>query len=59
MFQLFRAPSAEVLARRELEESRRLLLSEQARAEHSAKMVEYYQGTISRLEGYLNTEPRH
>lgn len=49
----FSVPSAAELARRELEESKRLLLVEQARAEHSAKMVEFYQGVVTRLEGYL------
>ena len=52
-FNPFAVPSATTLAQRELEESKRLPLVEQARAEHSAKMVEFYQGVIARLEGYL------
>lgn len=49
----FVVPSATKLAERELEETKRLLLVEQARAEHSAKMVEFYQGVVVRLEKYL------
>lgn len=50
----FSVPSANELARKELEESKRLLLVEQARAEHSTKMVEFYQGVVTRLESYLS-----
>lgn len=50
---LFADPSSAELARRELDETKRLLLVEQTRAEHSAKMVEFYQGVVTRLEGYL------
>lgn len=49
----FVVPSATKLAERELEETKRLLLVEQASAEHSAKMVEFYQGVVVRLENYL------
>ena len=39
---LFAPPSAETLALRELEESRRELLKSQAHQEYTAKMVEYH-----------------
>jgi hypothetical protein len=50
---LFAPPSAETLALRELEESRRELLKSQAHQEYTAKMVEYHQGKIVRLSKYL------
>jgi len=50
---LFAAPSAETLALRELEESRRELLKSQAHQEYAAKMVEYHQGKVTRLTKYL------
>lgn len=52
----FKTPSAVVLAKRELEETKRLLLDMQAKAEHAAKMVEYYQGVVSRLDNYILAE---
>jgi ribosomal 50S subunit-associated protein YjgA (DUF615 family) len=52
---LFAAPSAETLALRELEESRRELLKSQAHQEYTAKMVEYHQGKITRLTKFLKT----
>jgi len=50
---LFAPPSAETLALRELEESRRELLKSQAHQEYTAKMVEYHQGKIVRLSKFL------
>ena len=35
---LFRTPSAAEIAQRDLEEAKRILLSQQAAAEHAAKM---------------------
>lgn len=54
--QLFRIPSSINIAKNELETSKRELLIMQATAEHSAKMVEYYQGAIKRLTGYIQKE---
>jgi hypothetical protein len=52
---LFRSPSAETIALRELETAKRELLQVQDTQEYSAKMVEYYQGKILRLTAYLKT----
>ena len=54
--QIFKTPSAVSLASRDLEEAKRQLLVTQALAEHSTKMVEYYQGVVSRLSNYVQTE---
>lgn len=48
-------PSAETIALRELEESRRELLNAQSNQEYSAKMAEYHQGKIKRLTSFLKT----
>ena len=52
----FKTPDAVTLASRDLEEAKRQLLVAQAQAEHSAKMVEYYQGMVSRLSNYVQKE---
>ena len=52
----FKTPDAVTLASRDLEEAKRQLLVTQAQAEHSAKMVEYYQGMVSRLSNYVQKE---
>ena len=52
----FKTPAAITLASRDLEEAKRQLLVTQAQAEHSAKMVEYYQGMVSRLSNYVQKE---
>lgn len=46
---LFAAPSAETLARRELEEAKRELLAAQRQFEWQGKMVEYHSERIRRL----------
>ena len=53
---LFRTPSATEIAQRDLEEAKRILLTQQAAAEHAAKMVEYYQGVVQRLSSYVQQE---
>ena len=53
---LFKTPDAVTLASRDLEEAKRQLLVTQAQAEHSAKMVEYYQGVVSRLSNYVQSD---
>ena len=50
---IFAPPSAETIALRELEESRRELLKSHAHQEYTAKMVEYHQGKILRLSKFL------
>ena len=53
---LFRSPSAAEIAQRDLEEAKRILLAQQAAAEHATKMVEYYQGVVIRLTQYVQQE---
>ena len=50
---LFRIPSIEAVALRELEAAKRDLLQMQDTQEYAAKMVEYHQGKIERLTAYL------
>lgn len=50
---LFRTPSAEVLAIRELEEAKRRLLQYQTTAEYADSMCRYNRERISRLTNYL------
>ena len=52
----FRKPTAKEIAARELEDARRHLLQEQARAEYHAKMADYYKGVIGRLTAYLKED---
>ncbi len=56
LLRLFKTPDATSLASRDLEEAKRQLLVTQSQAEHSAKMVEYYQGVVTRLSNYVQTE---
>ena len=53
---LFRTPSIEAIALRELEAAKRELLQMQDTQEYAAKMVEYQQGKIKRLTAYLKAE---
>ena len=53
---LFRSPSVEAIALRELELAKRELLQMQDTQEYAAKMVEYQQGKIKRLTAYLKAE---
>lgn len=53
---LFRSPSIEAIALRELELAKRELLQMQDTQEYAAKMVEYQQGKIKRLTAYLKAE---
>lgn len=55
---LFKVPSALVIAQRDLEAAKRDLLTVHATSEHAAKMVEYYEGVVSRLSSYIQTETR-
>ena len=55
-FNIFRTPTAVEIAQRELEEAKRVLLAQMASAEHATKMVEYYQGVVTRLSNYVQQE---
>lgn len=55
---MFKVPDAITLAHRDLESAKRELLMMQARAEHSAKMVEYYQDLVKRLSKYVQNESK-
>ena len=50
---LLAPPSPEAIALRELEESRRELLSAQTNQEFAAKMAEFHKGKIKRLTAFL------
>lgn len=50
---LYAPPSPETLALRELEESRRELLSAHTQQEYAAKMVEFHKNKIKRLTAFL------
>lgn len=47
-----RAPSAEALAQRELEEAKRALLEAQSSLEYSTAMVGYHAKRVSRLSAF-------
>lgn len=51
--QLFDAPSAEVIAIRELEEAKRGLLDAQTGREYANAMCAYYESKIKRLSNYV------
>ena len=51
-----KAPSAEALAQQDLQEAKRLLLTEQAKAEYHAKMVEYYSDMVDRLTEFVGRQ---
>ena len=50
---VYAPPSPETIALRELEESRRELLSAQTNQEYAAKMAEFHKGKIKRLTAFL------
>ena len=52
---LYKTPSAEALALRELEDSKRRLLETQSAREYSDSMCKYYETKIKRLTAYLHT----
>ena len=51
---LYKTPSAEALALRELEDSKRRLLEVQSSREYSVSMCSYYEAKIKRLNAYLH-----
>lgn len=52
---LFTAPSAEVLALRELEDAKRRLLEAQTAREYAESMCKYHEARIKRLTAYLHS----
>ncbi len=52
--EMFRTPSAEVLALKELEEAERSLLEAQTNQEYAKRMAEYHNDRIKRLTTYLH-----
>lgn len=52
---LFRPPSAEALALRELEDAKRRLLDAQSAREYAEAMCKYHDVRIKRLTAYLHT----
>lgn len=53
IIELFRRPSPEVLAARELDDARRSLLAAQSAAEYADAMCAYHQTRIDRLISFL------
>lgn len=51
---LYKVPSAEALALRELEDSKRRLLEVQSSREYADSMCKYYEAKIKRLNAYLH-----
>ncbi len=51
---VYTTPSAEAIALRELEESKRRLLEAQSSREYAASMCSYYEAKIKRLTTYLH-----
>ena len=51
---VYTTPSAESLAQRELEESKRRLLEAQSSREYAVSMCSYYEAKIKRLTVYLH-----
>ena len=51
---LYKVPSAEALALRELEESKRKLLDAQSGRDYAISMCDYYETKIVRLTNYLH-----
>lgn len=51
---IYSTPSAETLALRELEESKRRLLEAQSSREYADAMCKYYEAKIKRLTVYLH-----
>lgn len=51
---LYKIPSAEALALRELEDSKRKLLEAQSGREYTTSMCNYYEAKIKRLTAYLH-----
>lgn len=49
----FRKPSAVMMARQELEDAQRSLLSAQSAADYAKRMTEYHQDRIKRLTVFL------
>lgn len=51
---IYVTPSAEAIALRELEESKRRLLEAQSSREYAISMCNYYESKIKRLTNYLH-----
>jgi hypothetical protein len=56
LIEMFRKPSAKVLAQRELEEAQRQLLQAQSAQEWAASQVTYHTTRIARLK-HITTQP--
>jgi len=54
LMEMFRTPSAEVLALKELEQAERSLLEAQTSQEYAKRMAEYHNDRIKRLTAYLH-----
>lgn len=53
VFEVFRKPSADVLAQRELDDNKRMLLEAQRSKDYYSKMVDFYETRIRNLNYQL------
>lgn len=53
LFEMFKKPAPKTIAQRELEESQRKALLHKSSANYHAKIAEYYEDNIGRLNSYL------
>lgn len=58
LIEMFRKPSAAVLAQRELEEAMRQLLAAQSGAEYATRMAHYHSDRIARLKKFLEGQQK-
>jgi len=56
LVQIFRTPSAAILAQRELEEAKRQLLAARSAAEFATQMSQYHATRIIRLTLYIKSQ---
>lgn len=54
LIEIFRKPSVEVMAQRQLEDARRSLLSAQEHMEYAASLVQFHEARIRRLSEMLH-----
>lgn len=52
---VYTTPSAEIIARKELEEAKRKLLEAQTGKEYAESMCKYHEARIKRLTAYLHS----
>ena len=56
MLEMFRKPSAKVIAQRELEDAQREYLVAQSTTEYAKQMAQYHADRVKRLQAYIQRE---